>query len=107
MASVFQKTPLRGKTLDDTLVYVKTNKALKQKDSTFSCRAYNVMQRDKKWSSNKDVKYKTAGNASCSDRNVIYASICCNCGKTVYVGKTKRMLKERIDEYLRDVCQQS
>ena len=50
-----------------------------------------------------DANYKTAENASCSDRNVVYALICCKCDKTVYVGETERMLKERIDEHLRDV----
>ena len=44
---------------------------------------------------------------SCSNRNAIYAIICCKCDKTVYVGETERMLKEAIDEHLRDVLQQA
>ena len=97
----------RDKNLADTLVHGKTNKALKQTDSTCSCRVCNAMHRDEVWSSTRDANYKTAENASCSDRNVVYALICCKCDKTVYVGKTERMLKERIDEHLRDVRQQA
>ena len=65
------------------------------------------MHRDEVWSSTRDASYKTAENVSCSDRNVVYALICCKCDKTVYVGETERMLKERIDEHLRDVRQQA
>ena len=48
-----------------------------------------------------------AENASCSNRNVVYALICCKCDKTVYVCETERMLKERIEKHLRDVRQQA
>ena len=111
MAKAFQKPPIvayrRDKNLADTLVHGKTNKALKQTDSTCSCRVCNAMHRDEVWSSTRDTNYKTAENASCSHRNVVYALICCKCDKTVYVGETERMLKERIDEHLRDVRQQA
>ena len=43
--------------------------------------------------------------ASCNDRNVLHALICQKCIKTVYVGETKRPLKELTEEHLRDVCQ--
>ena len=89
----------RDKNLVDTLVHGKTNKALKQKDSTCSCRICNAMDREEIWSSTRDAKYKTAENPSCSDRNVVYTLICCKCDKTVYVGETERTLKERIDEH--------
>ena len=59
MASVFLKPPIvayrRGKNLDDTLVHGNTNKALKQKGSTFSCREYNAMQ---------EIKYGVLPNMS-------------------------------------------
>ena len=89
--------------------YLCNNKALKQTDSTCSCRVCNATHRDEVWSSTRDANYKTAENASCSDRNVVYALICCKCDKTltVYVGETERMLKERIDEHLLDVRQQA
>ena len=111
MTEVFQKTPIvayrRDKNLADTLVHGKTNKALKQKDSTCSCKICNAMHREEIWSSTRDVKYKTAQDPSCSDRNIVYALICCKCDKTVYVGETERTLKERTDEHLRDVRQQA
>ena len=110
MTEVFQKPPIvayrRDKNLADTLVHGKTNKALKQKDSTCSCKICNAMHREEIWSSTRDAKYKTAENPSCSDRNIVYALICCKCDKTVYVGETERTLKERTDEHLRDVRQQ-
>ena len=87
----------------DTLVHGKTNKALKQKDSTCSCRVCNAMHREEIWTSTRDAKYKTAENPSCSDRHVVYVLICCKCDKTVYVGETEKTLKERRDEHLRDV----
>ena len=81
MTEVFQKTPIvayrRDKNLADTLVHGKTNKALKQKDRTCSCKICNAMHREEIWSSTRDAKYKTAENPSCSDRNIVYALICC------------------------------
>ena len=40
-------------------------------------------------------------NATCEDRNLIYALICNRCAKTVYVGETERTLKERTTEHKR------
>ena len=57
--------------------------------------------REEIWSTTRDAKYMAADNPSCSDRNVVYALICRQCDKTVYVGETERMLNERIDEHLR------
>ena len=50
---------------------------------------------------------KAADNVSCSNRNAIYALICCKCEKTVYLCETERMLKEGVDERLLDVLQQA
>ena len=111
MTEVFQKPPImayrQDKNLTDTLVHGKTNKALKQKDSTCSRRICNAMHREEILSSSRDAKYKTAENPSYSDKNVVYALICFKCDKTVYVGETVRTLKERIDEHLWDVRQQA
>ena len=47
---MFQKPPIvayrRDKNLADTLVHGKTNKALKQKDRTCSCKICNAMHRE-------------------------------------------------------------
>ena len=111
MTEVFQKPPIvayrRDNNLADTLVHGKTNKALKQKDSTCSCRIYNAMHREEISSSTRDAKYKTAENPSCSDRNVVYALICCKCDNIVYVGEIERTLKEGINEHFRGVRQQA
>ena len=42
-------------------------------------------------------------DATCKDRNLIYALICNRCAKTVYVGETERTLKERTTEHKRDI----
>ena len=89
----------QDKNLVDTLVHGEINKKLKHKYNTCSCRVCNAVNREEIWSSTKDTKYKTAKNVSDSDRNVIYALICCECDKAVYVDVTERMLKEQIDEY--------
>ena len=111
MTEVFQKPPIVayrwGKNLADILVHGKTNKVFKQKDSTCSCRVSNAMYREEIWSSTRDTKYKTSDIPSCSDRNVVYALVCCKCDKTVYVGETERTLKERLDEHLWDERQQA
>ena len=51
IAEVFQKPPIVAyrweKNLADTEVHGKTNKELKQKDGTCSCRVWYAMHRDK------------------------------------------------------------
>ena len=42
-------------------------------------------------------------DATCKDRNLIYALVCNQCAKTVYVGETEQMLKERTTEHRRDI----
>ena len=42
-------------------------------------------------------------DATCKDRNLIYALICSRCAKTVYVGETEQTLKERTTEHRRDI----
>ena len=46
----------RDKNLADTLVNGKTNKALKQKDSTCSCKICNAMHKEEIWSSTRGAK---------------------------------------------------
>ena len=111
MAKAFQTPPIvayrRDKNLADTLVHGKTNRALKQTDNACSCKVCCALHTEEIWNSSKDGKYRTAENAKCSDRNIVYALICNKCDKTVYVGETERTLKERIVEHLRDVRQQN
>ena len=111
MAKVFQTPPIiayrRDKNLADTLVHGKTNRALKQSDNACSCKVCHALHMEEIHSFSRDVKYRTAENPRCSDRNIVYALICNKCDKTVYVGETERTLKERIDEHLRDVRQQN
>ena len=42
-------------------------------------------------------------DATCKDRNLIYALYCNRYEKTVYVGETERTLKERTIEHKRDI----
>ena len=51
----------------------------------------------------KDNNYNVIKDATCKDRNLIYALICNRCAKTVYVGETERTLKERTTEHKRDI----
>ena len=47
--------------------------------------------------------YNVIKDATCKDRNLIYALFCNRCEKTVYVGETERTLKERTIEHKRDI----
>lgn len=52
-------------------------------------------------------QYRTTQILGCSDRIVVYVLICSKCDKTVYVGKTERTVKERTEEHLGDVRNQT
>ena len=59
------------------------------------------------WSSINDEGYKMVQMASCSERNVVFALICLQCDRALYVGETESSLKERTEEHLPDMCQQA
>jgi len=41
-------------------------------------------------------------SATCTTKNIVYCITCTKCGK-LYIGETKRMLRERFREHLRDI----
>ena len=52
---------------------------------------------------NRNKPVSATQDVDCSTRSLIYYLLCNRCNVTVYVGETKRSLKELLTEHLRDV----
>ena len=107
MREVFDKPPLlafrRDKNLCDILVHRKTDKILGQKEENCECDVCESIIADTISDTKGEKSYSVVKDATCKDRNLIYALICNRCAKTVYVGETERTLKERTTEHRRDI----
>ena len=107
MREVFDKPPLlafrRDKNLCDVLVHRKTDKILGQKEENCACDVCKSIIADTISDTKGEKSYSVVKDATCKDRNLIYALICNRCAKTVYVGETERTLKERTTEHRRDI----
>ena len=107
MREVFDKPPLlafrRDKNLCDVLVHRKTDKILGQKGENCAFDVCESIIKDTISDTKGEKFYSVVKDATCKDRNLIYALICNRCAKTVYVGETVRTLKERTTEHRRDI----
>ena len=111
MTEVFTAPPIvayrRDKNLCDVLVHGKTNRVLRQPRNKCDCKICTAIHTGAVKTTTNNDSYQTVAHARCTDVNLVYALVCSRCNKTVYVGETERCLKERAEEHLQDVRQQT
>ena len=107
MREIFKEPPLlayrRDRNLCDVLVHRKTDKILGRKEEQCACDVCKSIIKNSIPDRKGEKNYNVIKDATCKDRNLIYALICNRCAKTVYVGETERTLKERTTEHKRDI----
>ena len=106
MTEIFKAPPIlayrRDKNLSDILVHTKTNAALKTNEPC-KCDTCQCIYKEEIRDTSGKRHYYTATDITCNTNNIIYCLICKRCKKTVYVGETKRSIKERLYEHQRDI----
>ena len=107
MREVFKEPPLlayrRDRNLCDVLVHRKTDRILGRKDEQCACDICKSVIKDHILDTKGEKCFNVIKDATCKDRNLIYALFCNRCEKTVYVGETERTLKERTIEHKCDI----
>ena len=107
MREIFKEPPLlayrRDRNLCVVLVHRKTDKILGRKEEQCACDVCKSIIKNSIPDTKGEKNYNVIKDATCKDRNLIYALICNRCAKTVYVGETERTLKERTTEHKRDI----
>ena len=93
----------RHRNLCDVLEHRKTDKILGRKEEQCACDFCKSIIKDTIPDTKGEKHYNVIKDAICKDRNLIYSLFCNRCAKTVYVGETERILKERTTEHKRDI----
>ena len=111
MKEVFTATPLiayrRDKNISDVLVHGKTNRVVgigahQEARCTKQCVVCDMLGRGLHTNGGIDG-VSLSKRQSCQTWNIIYGINCLKCQKVVYVGETKRALKQRLKEHEADV----
>ena len=86
------------------LVHGKTKKLVNSgKENMCCCRVCHKISHDEIFNTAGSESFRPVKFGKCTDRNVIYGLIYTKCVRIVYVRETKRSLKERFAEHVRDV----
>ena len=106
LQATFKQPPLvaykRDTNICDALIHMKMNKLVKR-ETPCTCNFCKNIIKSEILSSNGSDSHKVVKEARCTDRNVVYGIECVKCNSAIYVGKTERMLKERVSEHLPDI----
>ena len=80
MSKIFPEIPLlafrRDKNLSDTLVHMKTDRSIKNREESCKCKICEIIVRDNILDTERKIIKKTVDDAKCKDRNLIYALLC-------------------------------